>query len=797
MLLPIKWLRDYVEIDEDIRTITDGLTYSGSHIESIIEMDKGIKNVVVGRILEIKKHPDADKLVVCQIDVGSEVVQIVTGATNVREGQLVPVSLVGAVLAGNLKIKKSKLRGVESFGMLCSLEEFGYQENVIPKEAADGIYEIRGDYELGTPIQEVLEMEDYVLEIEITPNRQDCLSILGLARETAATFGKDVKEPVIEIKEEVEDIADYVSIDIESENVDRYYARVIKDVKIEPSPIWLQNRIMEAGMRPISNIVDITNYVMLEFGQPLHAFDLGKVSGDKIIVRQARDGEELKTLDGNDRKLDRDDLIIADENKPVAIAGVMGGFDSEITDETKLVLLESAAFDARSVRLTSKKFNLRSEASSRFEKGIDPNLAQKAGDRFCQLVEELGAGTIIKGSIDEYKEVREAKVIDIRVKRVNDLLGTDLEADKMIGYLEGLGFDVENGGEILKVTVPTYRLDIQVEVDLIEEIGRLFGFHNIKPQALKGTLSRGEKPYSRIIEDRSKEILSGLGLNEIVTYSFISPKAYDKLRVGEDDSLREYIRLLNPLGEDYSIMRTTLLSNMMDTLSRNYNRKVKSAFLYEIGTLFESEELPIVESPDENRSLALGGYGREVDFYTMKSVVDSLLSKLGIKNQEYVREEEDPVFHPGRTANIILDGQVIGKIGEVHPDTLGNYDIRDRVYLGQLDYDLVREKANLDISFKDLPKYPSVMRDLALVLDEDILVGEIEKIINKHGKGLIEKIELFDVYTGDQIPEGKKSVAYSITYRSYEKTLTDKEINEVQEKLIEDLEESFDAELRS
>ena len=797
MLLPIKWLRDYVDIDEDIRTITDGLTYSGSHIESIIELDKEIKGVVVGKILEIEAHKDADKLVVCKVDVGEEIVQIVTGATNIREGQLVPVALVGAVLAGNFKIEESELRGVKSFGMLCSLEELGYGENVIPKEAVDGIYEVRGDYKIGTPIEEVLEMDGYVLEIEITPNRQDCLSIIGLARETAATFDKKVKEPTIEIKEEVDHISEYVEIEIESENCNRYYARVIKDVKIEPSPIWLQNRLMEAGMRPINNIVDITNYIMLEYGQPLHAFDLDRVNGNKVIVRQAKDGEQIKTLDDQDRKLDENDLVIADEANPIGIAGVMGGFDSEITEDTKIVMLESAVFDPRSIRLTSKKFNLRSEASSRFEKGIDPNLAKKAGDRFCQLVEELGAGKIIKGNIDEYEEIVKPKTIDLRVKRVNDLLGTDLERETITKYLEGLGFKVEKDEEILKVTVPTYRLDIYVEVDLIEEIGRLYGFHNIKPEPLKGTLSRGEKPYARIIEDKSKEILSALGLNEIVTYSFISPKAYDKLRIDKKDELRDYIELLNPLGEDYSVMRTTLLSNMMDTLSRNYNRKVKSTFLYEIGTLFTADKLPIIEIPNEDRALVLGGYGNNMDFYTIKSVVDSLLFKMGIRGYEYVREEDNPVFHPGRTANIILDGKILGRIGEVHPDTIENYGIKERVYLGQLDYDIVKEESKLEISFKELPKYPSVTRDLALVLDESVLVGEIEKVINKHGKDLIEKIELFDIYTGDQIPEGKKSVAYSIIYRSYEKTLTDKEINSVQNNLIEDLEKSFDAELRS
>jgi phenylalanyl-tRNA synthetase beta chain len=797
MLLPVKWLKDYIETDKDSRILADGLTLSGSHVESIINLNKGIENIIVGKISNLEKHPDADKLTICKVDIGKEVLQIVTGAANLQEGDYIPVAVIGSKLPGDIVIEKTNFRGIDSFGMLCSLKELGYSDNVIPKEMKDGIFVLDKEYPLGEDIAAIMGLNNEVIEFEITPNRPDCLSIMGMARETAATFKIPLKEPVINIENEVEDIKDYVnSIEVLSNNCNRYYARVIKNVNIKPSPLWMQIRLMEAGIRPISNIVDITNFVMLEYGEPLHAFDLDKLGGKKIIVREAKEGEKLLTLDEVERELSTSDLVIADEKEPIGIAGIMGGFNSEITNNTKCVLLEGANFDQRSVRLTSKRFGLRTEASTRFEKGIDPNLSQLAVERVCQLIEEIGAGTVVKGNIDIYKEVKAETTIDLRPNRANKLLGIDISTDEMMAYLNGLGLESKLEGKLIKVNIPTFRLDLKIEADLIEEIGRLYGFHNIESKPLLGTLTRGEKPYGRRIEDRTKDILQGLGLNEVMTYSFISPKAYDKIKLPEDSPLRKYIRLINPLGEDYSVMRTTLIPNMMELISRNHNRGVEECSVYEIGNSFIAKSLSIGELPDEKKVLSIGIYGNK-DFFDLKEIVDKTLGRLGIKEVEYIREENNTSFHPGRTAKLILDGEELGILGEMHIDVLENYDIKERVYIAQLDFDKIVEKTNLEVKYRPLPKYPAMLRDLALVVKEDILVGDIQKIISKHGEGLIEKIELFDIYTGDQIPEGMKSVAYSITYRSYERTLREDEVNNIQEAIIKDLENTFDAKLRS
>lgn len=797
MLLPIKWLKDYMEIEEDARILADGLTLSGSHVESIISLNKGIEGIVVGKILKIKKHENADKLVICEIDIGKEVLIIVTGATNVKEGDYIPVATIGSKLPGGVLIQETNFRGVDSFGMLCSLEELGYNPNIISKEFKDGILILDKEYPLGTSLIDVMELDENIIEFEITPNRPDCLSIIGMARETAAAFNKSVNEPNIFIKDEVDEINDYIdTIEVESSNCNRYYARVIKDVKIGTSPLWIQTRLMEAGIRPINNIVDITNFVMLEYGEPLHAFDLEKIEGKKIIVRQSTENERIITLDNVDRKLNTKDLIIADHKNPIAIAGVMGGVETEVTENTKVVFLEAANFNSKSIRLTSKKFNLRSEASNRFEKGIDPNLCQTAGDRACQLIEEIGAGTIVKGNIDLYNNPVEEKYIELRPERANKILGVEISTEEMVDYLNGLGLDSEFIHGLIKTKIPTYRLDLEVEVDLIEEIGRLYGFHNIVGKPLVGALTRGEKPTGRDIEDITKDILQGFGLNQVMSYSFISPKAYDKINVPEDSPLRNYIRLINPLGEDYSVMRTTLITNMLDLLSRNYSRGIKSSHLYEIGNIFLAKGFPVVEIPDEKKILSFGLYG-EKDFYFLKEIIDKLLNKLGIKDIEYIREKDNSIFHPGRTAKILVQGEELGIIGEVHVDVTENYDIKDRVYVGQLDFDKITELSKIDIKYKELPKYPSMLRDLALVVKEDLLVGKIEKIISQHGEGLIEDIELFDIYTGNQIEKGMKSVAYSIRYRSYERTLKDKEVNKIQEDIIKDLEDKFEAKLRS
>ena len=799
MLLPVKWLKEYVDIDEEVKTLSDKLNLSGSHVESIISLDRGIKKVVVGKILNIEKHPNADRLSITKIDVGGEVLQIVTGANNIKIGDYVPVALIGARLSKGVKIGKGKLRGVESDGMLCSLKELGFEDSIIPKAQRDGIFILDKEYPLGEDINKILNLFGEVIEFEITPNRPDCLSIIGMAREVCATFGKKLNYPPEEINEEFDDIENYINNVkiVDNDLCSRYYGKAIKDVKIQSSPLWLQLRLMEAGVRPINNIVDITNYVMLEYGVPLHAFDLSKIAGREIYIRRAVEGEKITTLDGAERNLEPSDLVIADGKKPVAIAGIMGGFDTEITESTNTIFIESAQFNKRNIRLTSKRLGLRTEASSRFERGVDPNLCEMACRRVCRLAELIGVGKIIENHIDEYEKKKEKRVIYLRPERVNKILGSDIKTDNMIEILKNLELEVEFSEGRLKVLVPTFRDDLKIEVDLIEEIGRIYGFHNMKPAHLKGILTKGGKSYKNAAEDKSKEILKGLGLNEITTYSFVSPKCFDKINLHEDSIKRRYIKLINPLGEDYSVMRTTLTPNMMEILSRNFNYGVDRAYAYEIGNIFIPTEFPIKDKlPLEKRTLCIGMYG-EVDFYTIKGIVEEFLANVGIKGCDYLREENYPTFHPGRTANIIYNNKVLGVLGEIHPDVAKNYDIKERTYICELDFDSIVEEAVFERKYKALPKYPAVERDIAVVINKDILVGDIEKVIWENGKDIIEEVNLFDVYTGDQILKDKKSVAFSIVYRSDKKTLTDDEVSRVHNNIIEKIEDTFDAKLRS
>ncbi|NLY77842.1 MAG: phenylalanine--tRNA ligase subunit beta [Tissierellia bacterium] len=798
MLVPVKWLREYVKIDDiHSKTLADELTLSGSHVESIISMERDIEKVVVGRIEKLEKHENADNLLVVAVNIGTETLQIVTGAKNLKEGDCVPVALVGARLPGGVNIDKVNFRGVESYGMLCSLKELGYEDSVIPKYQRDGIFVFDKEYPLGSDIKEILGLYGDVIEFEITPNRPDCLSMIGMARETAATFNRQLKLPEIKVTAEVDDIKDYVeAVEVDEELCNRYYVRVIKDIVIKESPLWLQNRLIEAGVRPINNIVDITNYVMLELGQPLHAFDYDKLKNKKIVVKRAEEGQKMLTLDGVERKLKNSHLLITDGENILGIAGVMGGFESEVTDDTTTVLLESANFNSRSIRLTAKDLNLRTEASSRFEKGIDPNLCEMAAERVCQLVEEIEAGKVVKGIIDVYPNVREEKNIELRPEKVNGLLGIELSIDEMIDYLERLGLKAVKDGNVLKVTVPTYRLDLEIEADLIEEIGRLYGFHNVPSKPLEGILTRGEKSFERTVAEKAKTVLQALGFNEAMTYSFISPKAYDKIKVEEDSQLRKYIQIMNPLGEDYSVMRTTIIPNVMDMLSRNYNFGVKECFVYELGNIFIPKELPLKELPYEKKRLTIGMYG-SVDFYDLKESVEIMLERLRIEDVEYLPEKDNQTFHPNRTARLMKDHEQIGIIGEVHMDVLENYDLDVRVYIADLDFDMIVEMTNLERRYRPLAKYPAIERDIAIVVDEDILVGDLEKTILDNGQGLIEKVELFDVYTGEQVSEGKKSVAFSIIFRSFDRTLVDDEVNAIQENIIKALEENYNAKLRS
>ena len=800
MLLPVKWLRDYVEFDIDAKELAEKLTATGSHVESIEDVDKGVEKVVVGKILEIEKHPDADKLVITKIDVGEEEpLQIVTGADNISEGDIVPVAVVGAKLPDGTKIKKGKLRGVESFGMLCSADELGISQSVVPKNQKDGIFILKGNYTLGTDIKEELSLLGEVMELEITPNRPDCLSIIGMAREASASLNKVLKYPVINIVKEQGDISELVkSIEVEDSSLcPRYYAKVIKNVEVKESPLWLQTRLMEAGVRPINNIVDVTNYVMLEYGQPLHAFDLDTLEGSKIIVRNAKDGETIKTLDESERKLDNSMLVIADEKNPIAIAGVMGGFDTEVTAKTKNILIESATFDSTSIRRTSKKLNLRSEASTKFEKGLDPMTAETACRRVCQLIEEMNSGEIVKGEIDKFGKKPEKRTIEVSDKEITKLIGIEIDSKKILNILNRLEIETEYNNGMFSSVVPTFRNDLELKADIIEEIARVYGFDNIGFAPLVGTLTRGEKSEIRKLEDLAKNVLWGMGLNELMTYSFISPKAYDKILLPADDDKRNYIKLRNPLGEDYSVMRTTLIGNTMEVLARNYKYGVDSAKTFEIGNTFRpiGKELTADSLPEEKKLLSLGMYG-DMDFFTLKGVVKGLLDRLGIENVEYQAETENTTFHPGRTANVIVDGENVGVIGEIHPDVLENYDIKVRCLVGELDFKILSEKSQLERKYTPLPKYPPMTRDIALTVDKDLEVREIEKVILANGKNLVEKIELFDVYTGDQVEDGKKSVAYSIVYRSLEKTLTDEQVVKVHGKILEELENKLNAILR-
>ncbi len=796
MLLPIKWLKEYVNIDVDTREISDRLTDSGSHVESIDSLEIDVKNVVVGKIIKIEAHPNANKLVITTIDVGNEEIIIVTGAKNVSEGDYVPVAKVGAVLANGMEIEVTDFRGVDSYGMLCSLEELGYRDGIIPTAYRDGIYLLKDEKTLGKDMREVLELHGEVMEFEITPNRPDCQSIVGMARETAATFDVDLILPKIEIKNEVDDISNYIkSVEIDSELCNRYYGKIIKDVIIEDSPQWLQNRLMEAGVRPINNIVDITNYVMLELGQPIHAFDVDSIEGETIIVRRADENETLITLDNKERKLNPDNLLIADSVKSIGIAGVMGGLNSEITNDTKTVFIESANFNNASIRRTARELNLRSDASARFEKWIDTNLAETVANRVCQLAEEIGAGKIVAGFVDEGNIVDSETLISLRPERVNSLLGTEFTREEIIHYLERLGLIVENN-EILKVTVPTFRNDLKVEVDLIEEVGRLYSFEKIKMEPLKGQIIRGVRPYNQIIQKKIGNVLTGIGYNEVMTYSFLGPKSYDKLLIPENSKLRNYIKLINPLGEDYSVMRTTLMSNILDLLSRDHNRGIEESLVFEIGNIFtpvENQELP-----KESKKLVMGMYGNtELDFYFIKEAINIVFRRLGISNITYTVENNNPTFHPNRTANINLDNSYIGTVGEISYEVSEKFGFKERVYIAEIDLEEIFKKASLEIKYTALPKYPSTSRDISMVVDEDILFGEIENIIWDNNNGIIEEVKLFDIYSGDQIEDNKKSIAFSIVYRSSEGTLKDEEVNEVHNKIIDEIEEKTGGKLRS
>ncbi|MFP4697692.1 MAG: phenylalanine--tRNA ligase subunit beta [Eubacteriales bacterium] len=795
MLTPLSWLKDYVDIDMGLKTFIDGMTMSGSNVEGYEELGKNIENVVVGKILTIEKHPDADKLVVTTVDVGEdEPLQIVTGADNIKVGDYIPVALSGSTLPNGMKIKKGKLRGIVSNGMMCSIEELGFSEDDYPEAPEHGIYIFDKSYPLGKDVKGIFGLDDTVVEYEITSNRPDCFSIVGIAREVAATFKKEFKYPDVKVEQIKGNPNDYVKIDVkDKEACPRYAAKIVTDVKVEPSPKWIRQRLIACGIRPINNIVDITNYVMLEMGQPMHAFDLDKLEGGQIIVRPSEDGEKIETLDGEVRTLDESMLVIADANKPVAIAGVMGGEATKVSDNTKTLLFESANFNSTSVRLTSKKIGLRTDSSSKFEKNLDPNNVEDAINRACQLIVELGAGKVVDGMIDVYSNKRTKNEVHFNPNEINKLLGTDISREEMVKHLESVEC-VINGDNVI---VPTFRSDISRMADLAEEVARLYGYNNL-PTTLSASTTVGKKNFNQRVEEIIKTIVRQFGFNEAMNYSFESPKVFDKLKISDDNPLCKAITIMNPLGEDYSVMRTSTVNGMLSSLSTNYNRRNKNVRLYEISNIYIPKELPLSELPDEREQLTLGMFGTG-DFFELKGVIETIFESLGMDKGQvsYNPNANLSWLHPGRKAEFNYKDTKIGYIGEVHPDVSESYDIDgERVYLAVIDIPNLIQHATLDRVYTPLAKYPAMSRDLSLTVKRNILVGQIEDIIKAKGGSNLESIELFDVYQGEQIEEGYKSVAYSISFRAKNKTLKEKEVNKVMNKILQSLENELGAKLR-
>jgi phenylalanyl-tRNA synthetase beta chain len=792
MKAPISWLRDYVDINVQVKTYANAMTLSGSKVEGIEDPGELLDKVVVGKILSMEPHPDADKLKIARVDVGNEVLQVVTGAPNVKAGDYIPLALPGAHLPGS-DIKVSKIRGVESFGMMCSINELNLTSDYLPDAPEYGVYIFKGEPEVGKDVKEVLGLGP-VVDFEITSNRPDCFSMIGLARESAVTLGTRFKKPDIYVKEEGKGKAsDYVSVSIENgELCCRYAARVVTDVKIEPSPVWMQRRLAAAGMRPINNIVDITNYVMLEMGQPMHAFDLKCVQGGKIIVRTARENEVITTLDGQDRKLDPSMLVIADERRPVGIAGVMGGENSEVYAETKMLLLESANFNGTSIRLTSKKLGIRSEASNRFEKGLDAENVIPAINRAAQLIEMLGAGKVVPGIVDCNLYVSKPVKMTLNPGNINRLLGTDINESWMLDLFEKLEFIVDRASMML--TVPSFRPDVQCEADLAEEIARFYDYNNIEATLLSGKASTlGKKTYSQKMEDFIQQQMLASGLYEIYTYSFTSPKVFDKLRLSPDDDLRDAIIISNPLGEDFSIMRTTTIPDMLRVIETNYKRKVKDGGFFEISYVY----IPVRGSllPEEKKTLTIGLYGN-TDFYYLKGIVEQLFSQMNIYDVDFFPEKDLNYFHPGKTARISLNDKIIGHMGAIHPEVAENFDCPTDTYIAVLDVASIIERADMIRQYKPLPKYPAVERDIAILVKEDVPARDIDAVLKKNGGDILEEIRIFDVYKGEQVPEGMKSMAYTLTFRAYDRTLVDDDVNKIMEKILQGLKNAFDATLR-
>ena len=795
----LSWIKAYVpDLECTAQEYTDAMTLSGTKVEGYEKLDKNLEKIVVGQIKTIEPHPNADKLIICQVDIGSEMIQIVTGAPNVKEGDKVPVVLDGGKVAGGhdgsplpengIKIKKGKLRGVESFGMMCSIEELGSSKEMYPDAPENGIYILKEDAPVGADAVEVLGLHDVVFEYEITSNRVDCYSVLGIAREAAATFRKEFKAPEVKMTGNEEDIHDYLSVEVRDDELcPRYCARMVKNIKLGPSPEWMQRRLAASGIRPINNIVDITNYVMEEYGQPMHAFDYDLLAKHQIIVQRAGDKEQFQTLDGQMRTLDSSMLMICDGEKSVGIAGIMGGENSKITDDVQTMVFEAACFDGTNIRLSAKKLGLRTDASGKFEKGLDPNNAEEAVNRACQLIEELGCGEVVGGMIDHYPVKKEEKRVVFDPESINALLGTNLSKEQMLSYFEPLELKYDKEAE--ELIIPTFRQDIECGADVAEEVARFFGYDNIPTTLPSGEATTGKLSFKLRIEEVAKDIAEFCGFSQAMTYSFESPKVFDKLLMPKDSKLRETVTIMNPLGEDYSIMRTTPLNGMLTSLSTNYNRRNKNVRLYEIGNIYLPKALPVTELPEERTQFTLGMYG-EGDFFTMKGVVEEFFDKVGLHEKiSYDPNAGRSFLHPGRQANIVYRGNVVGYLGEIHPAVTDNYAIGERVYIAVIDMPFVVEYASFDRKYTGIAKYPAVTRDISMLMKKEILVGQVEEIIEKKGGKLVESYHLFDLYEGSQIEEGYKSVAYSIVFRAADHTLEEKEVSAAMEKILTALED--------
>ena len=794
----LSWIKAYVpDLDVTAQEYTDAMTLSGTKVEGYEKLDADLDKIIIGQIEKIEKHPDADKLIICQVNIGAETVQIVTGAPNVKEGDKVPVVLDGGrvagghepgqKVAGGIKITKGKLRGVESCGMMCSIEELGSTREMYPEAPEYGIYIFPEDVEVGANAIEALGLNDVIFEYEVTSNRVDCFSVIGIAREAAATFRKEFVPPVVEETGNAEDVNDYIKVTVgNTELCPRYCARVVKNIKIGPSPKWMQRRLASVGIRPINNLVDITNYVMEEYGQPMHAYDLDTIAGHQIIVKTAENGEKFTTLDGQERTMDENVLMICYGEKAIGIAGIMGGENSMITDNVQTMLFEAACFDGVNIRKSSKRVGLRTDASGKFEKGLDPNNAKAAIDRACQLVEEMGAGEVVGGTVDIYGKKKEPVRVPFDAEKINAMLGTDITEKEMLAYLEKVGLVYD--AQTKEIIAPTFRHDIFRLADLAEEVARFYGYDNIPTTLPKGEATTGKLSFKLRIEQTARDIAEFCGFSQGMTYSFESPKVFDKLLLPEDSTLRKTVDIMNPLGEDYSVMRTTSLNGMLTSLATNYNRRNKNVRLYELGNIYLPKQLPITELPEERMQFTLGMYG-DGDFFSMKGVIEEFFEKIGMKKKEtYCPDAGKPYLHPGRQAEIRYEGKAVGYLGEVHPDVLDAYGIGERAYIAVIDMPEVLHYATFDRKYTGIAKYPAVTRDISMVVPKQVLVGQIEEVIARQGGEYLESYSLFDLYEGSQIQEGFKSVAYSIVFRAKDKTLEDTEVSAAMKRILESLE---------